>query len=82
MPSLDAAQLEVRVWFDYDVGLNQQIRKAGYRWSNPDKSWRRAVTADDFDMALVLEQAWARPAGNLRIEVVTESGEPVERWPT
>lgn len=73
VPSLDGAQLEVRVRFPYDSALNEQLKNLRYRWDGKGKYWVRAVSADDFNMTALCQQPWARSA-SVRVNVYAEDG--------
>ncbi len=62
--------VEVRVADAYAV--RDQLKNLGYRWQGSAKKyWRRAIPADGFAIANLLQQPWARPG--VRVEVYSET---------
>ena len=63
--SIDGARIEVRVFNAYDV--RDQLKKLGYRWNEPLKSWCRSMLAEGFSFEALCGQEWARNGAVIKI---------------
>ncbi len=70
-PSLDAVQVEIRVFNAYDV--RDELKRLGYRFKSDEKCWCRVIAAETFDPASLADQPWLRRP--VRVEVRSEAGE-------
>ena len=72
--SIDGARIEVRVFNAYDV--RDQLKKLGYRWNEPLKSWCRPMPAEGFSFEVLCGQEWAR--NGAVIKVYSEEGSLIQ----
>lgn len=72
-PSLDAAQLEIRVRGKKTYYHRERLRSSGFRWNPDSKFWWRLAPADGFDFEALCSESWAH--SDLVITVVSENGE-------
>ena len=74
--SLNDEKLEIHVSGPYEV--RDQLKEESYQWNPTGRYWRRAVPASDFSIERLTSASWA---ANCRIEVYSESGSLLHKWP-